>query len=223
MSAKHAVIETVSDSAYPIPSYVRARAHITNLIGNKALRHCNEKTAKPAVTVDALLHWAYAREKVHLARLPGLDMGARLRPRGFATSASSERVGAAVGSSMNMGFEAPRDAYAVASVVNGVRDAALLRERALIGEAPDWTPRPVVTWEQGPAIYGRDAKGRVGRRIVAYVVFARGDLPAIVEERRAVYSRWVAALSAVRDALVADDLLADHVLVDDLPATAPWL
>lgn len=208
------------DSADPMAMCERAGAHTKDIpsslppYGTKALK---------AVTAAELLHWAFAREKVHLARLPGFDAGPRLKPRGHAATASSERIGAAVGSSMNLGFEAPRDAYAVAAAVAGIgHDAVLVRERALIGEPPDWTPYPAIWWEQGAPIYGKDARGRHGRRIVGYAVYARGDLAAIVDERRSVYRRWAVGVAVVHATLVAQDMLADHALTDALPALEPW-
>jgi hypothetical protein len=220
MKPKQVVDMSVSDSANPIPMRERARPHAKGI--PSSLPPYDTKACK-AVAIDTLLHWAFAREKVHLARPPGLDIGVRLKPRGFAAQSSSERIGAAVGSSMNLGFEAPRDAYAVAAAVAALRgDAGLVREYALIGEAPDWTPYPVIWWERGPPIYGRDHRGRVGRRVVAYCVAARGDLDALVDERRAVYGRWAAGVAAVHGALVENDALSDHVLTQVLPPPQPW-
>lgn len=209
------------DSADPIPLHERAGAPAISV--SSSLPPYVTKTGLKAVGTAELLQWAYAREKVHLARPCGMDFGVRLRPRGFAAASSSERIGAAVGSSMNLGFEAPRDAYAVAEAVQGSGEAKLLWEYAMIGHAPDWAPDPVIRWEQGPPIYGRDGRGRSGRRIVGYAVAARGDLPAQIEARRRVYARWAAGIARVRKLLLDAQALTRHTLTDELPPLTPWV
>jgi hypothetical protein len=103
------------DSDDPMALHVRARPHakpITN-----SLPPCDQNSRK-AVDVLWLLHWAFVREKVHLARLPGLLMGATLRK---GSKDTTSKLGGDIGDSMNMGFEAPADVYAVKHAINGLR------------------------------------------------------------------------------------------------------
>lgn len=218
MKASQAVDISVRDSDDPIPLHVRAGAPAMGISSSL----CHFDTGKTEIAVAALLQWAYGREKVHLARPEGFAGAVMMPPRGFATVASSERIGAAVGSSMNLGFEAPRDAYAVASAVQKSGEAKLLWEYALIGHAPDWTPNPEVWWEQGPPIYGRDGRGRTGRRIIGYTVAVRGDLAETVDERRRVYGRWAGAMARVRQRLLDSQALTAHALTAELPPLKPW-
>jgi len=120
-----------------------------------------------------------------------------------------------------MGFEAPRDAYAVAEAVSRCGDPGLVRQWALIGEAPDWTPEPVITWEKGSPIWGRWEKKR-RLRIVGYHVFAHGDVPAIVDERRSVYRRWAIAVAKVHGMLAEPGVLHDHQLAGAPAPLTPW-
>lgn len=209
-----------SDREEYIPLCGRAGAHAINI--SSSLPPYDTKQSRKAVATADLLQWAYGREKVHLARPEGFAGAVMMSPRGFATVASSERIGAAVGSSMNLGFEAPRDAYAVASAVQKSGEAKLLWEYALIGHAPDWTPNPEVWWEQGPPIYGRDGRGRTGRRIIGYTVAVRGDLAETVDERRRVYGRWAGAMARVRQRLLDSQALTAHALTAELPPLTPW-
>lgn len=217
MMAKQPVDGAVSDSANHPGPHVRARPHVRGPGNNSLILPKKINTVK----TEDLLHWAFAREKVHMARAAGLDAGMRLRPQGFAKSSSSERIGAAVGSSMNLGFEAPRDAYAAMAAVMALGgDAALVRERALIGTPPEWTPDPVIWFEQGPPLVGKDKRNR--RIIVGYCVFSRGDLPALVEARRATYRRWAQGITRVHARLMQPGVLADHALSLELPPFEPW-
>lgn len=201
------------------------RQHIARLHACEALSDHSPRLPRPPkiISIEELLYWAYAREKVHLARAPGLDVATSFTPRGFPGQASSERIGTAVGSSLNLGFEAPRDAYAVRHAVGRSGEPALVMQRALIGKPPDWTPYPVITWDKGPPIYGRVLIQKRRIKIIGYWVYARGDLPEIVDERRSVYGRWAHALRRLHAALSAPGMLADHDLADDLPPRAPWI
>lgn len=180
-------------------------------------------TGLPVLTVEGLLQWAYGHEKVHLAREPGMDGAMRARPAGFAAQSSSERIGAAVGTSLNLGFEAPADAYAVARAVEASGAAHLLREYALAGGRPDWTPRPAIVAVPGGGghVAHTDAKGRT--RLYPFRTFSyRGDLPAIVAERRAIYGRWARGVAAVHAALSQPGALVAYALTGDAPPLAPW-
>lgn len=177
-----------------------------------------------AVTVEWLLNWAYAREKVHLARLPGMGASAVFAPRGFPGASSSERVGVAVGSSMNLGFEAPADAYAVAWAVNDLgRMARPVREYGLMGSRPDWTPHPVIVAERGRTGNALHIDRRGKRHICPFRLFVyRGDVEAIVAERRRGYSAWARAVTQVHGALAAPGVLTAHNLLPSLPPISPW-
>lgn len=209
------------DSDDPMALRARARPHakpITN-----SLPPCDQNSRK-AVTVEWLLHWAFVREKVHLARLPGLLMGPSLS-QGSRDSLS--KIGAAVGSSMNLGFEAPADAYAVKRAVEGLggADTRLVMECALANAAPDWTPHPVITVERGKTGHAWHLTNRGKKSVSApFRLFKyRGDLPEIVETRRAVYLQWADAVRRVHAVLSEADMLADHELTAEKPALRPWL
>lgn len=178
------------------------------------------------VRIDDLLHWAYIREKVENARPPGLDLGIIIRPRGHASSASSERIGAAVGSSSNLGFEAPRDAYAVERAVRMSGAAYQLRLFVLAYDCrpPDWIANPVIHWEIGRAEYGewRRKSGRKQRRVTWYHVRPIGDLPAIVEEARNNYRAWARGIAKAHALLSEPGALQDHQLDQWLPPLEPW-
>jgi len=182
-----------------------------------------EKVRK-AVTVEALLTWAYVREKVHLARDPGLGTGAGFRPRGFPGSSSSERIGAAVGSSMNFGFVAPADAYKVRDAVEECGAPGLVRNYALIGSRPDWTPVPRLKSRPDRKFSVADPDLRDGKGrpciLTGWTFTWSGDLPEHVDERRERYARWARAISRVHAALAGR--LAQHELLPDLPREKPW-
>jgi hypothetical protein len=133
------------------------------------------------------------RENIELARPQGLNLGVIIRPRGFAKSASSERISA----------------------------ASLVRSIAKLGEPPDWTPAPIITWEMGAPLYGRwDRKRRL--RVIGYQVFARGDVPAINDQRCQVYRSWAAVIARPHVLLSDPGTLQDFALGQWLPLLEPW-
>jgi len=103
---------------------------------------------KKTIAIETLLEWAYVRENVHLAREPGWQ-GAVFNP-GWGGRDSTERIGAAVGSSMNLGFVAPADAYAVRDAVEACGAANLVRAYAMTGRRPDWIPSRRCTRNRAP-------------------------------------------------------------------------
>jgi hypothetical protein len=130
-----------------------------------------------------------------------------------------------ISSSMNLGFEAPPDAYAVAHAV-AVQGpmARAIYQYALMGPDahPDWTPHPVILVERGKTGQTMHiAPG--GKRHLAPFRMVRfvGDLPAIVEERRRGYGDWARAVRAVHRWL-SDRGLSGHALSAEQPALAPW-
>jgi hypothetical protein len=201
---------------------VRAGAGVKGYIAS--LPPHKEIKPKKLVDVLTLLEWAFVREQVLRARDPAFGKDAVFRPRGLGGRDSTERIGAAVGTSMNLGFLAPVDAYAVLQAVRCCGEAALVRQHALAMSIPNWVPCPVV-WSQPlrcEMISDPVLKDRKGRPLVVEVYpFAwRGDLPEIVAERRAVYRRWALGVAQVHTALVGR--LADHALTDVLPPPEPW-
>jgi hypothetical protein len=169
---------------------------------------------KTSITIEELLHWAFAREKVHMARpagMPGLPM---MPPRGGRDSTAAIGGG---GGGMNMGFEAPADAYAVMRAVDDLGGiAGLVREYALIGAPPDWTPHPVIRVRHGDTV--NDSRTRKPSFCMFIYV---GDLPEHVLQRRQRYARWAQGLAIVHASL-ADAGLQRYDLAPDLPPLAPW-
>jgi len=179
---------------------------------------------KKTTTIETLLEWAYVREKVHLAREPGFGGSAMFRPRGFFGADSSERIGVGAGSSMNLGFMAPADAYSVRDAVDGCGAANLVRAYAITGRRPDWIPQPKMHTRPGAhfAVADPELKGRNGRPIVVegWTFTWGGDLPEIVEERRQTYRRWARAIARVHKALAGR--LIEHALLPYVPPVEPW-
>jgi hypothetical protein len=101
--------------------------------------------------LEELLHWAFAREKVHLARLPGLPYTPHSSGRD-----STGAIGMGGGGGNNIGFEAPADAYVVMWAVDALGGiASVVREFALIGAPPPWTPDPVIRVRRGYTVVDR--------------------------------------------------------------------
>lgn len=225
MTARQTVSKIGMHGDVSIALHERGRAGVKGV--GMSLNPSSKESSLSLVTVEWLLGWAYARERVHLARVPGMGEAVLFAARGFPTSSSSERIGAAVGSSMNLGFEAPADAYAVMHAVDAQgAAAAMLRRYALMGgnARPDWTPRPVIRTQAGAKGQSLhvDASGK--HRLCPFQLFSyRGDLAAIVEERRQVYGAWARGVASVHRALNVPGRLAAYALAPDLPPLAPWL
>jgi len=193
-----------------------------NRISTNGLAGLTDTRPCQVVSVEWMLQWAYVREKVQFARLPGLGESPGFAPRGMPSVSSSERIGAAVGTSMNLGFEAPADAYAVKGVVDALTADTkwLVYEHALIGARPDWTPRPQITYRRGGVQYRRDGKGRL--RVDFYVIVWVGDLPEVVAERRRAYLLWARGVKRLHAELSRPGVLRHHRLLNDLPPLQPW-
>lgn len=174
------------------------------------------------VTVEDLVNWAYGRELVHRARRPGFAglLAGGPRSGGFDSSA---QLGAGVNSSMNLGFEAPGDAYVVERLVEALPPAMKreVRDYAISGTRPDWIEDPMIVCHRGPAIYGVNERRR--RTLIGYAVSFHGDLPEHVAMMRGKYAAWWDGLLLVRDALRdSPELLTDHAMDDRLPPQKPW-
>jgi hypothetical protein len=173
--------------------------------------------------VEWLLHWAYVREKVHLARPMGSEPETWSRgPR--MGGDSSDKLGAMISSSLNLGFEAHPDAYAVMQAAGAHDEWRLLRDYAMMASRPDWTPRPVIRTVIGKAGHAMHIDKRGKRTLCQFRLFTyRGDMPEIVAERRARYRRWACAVADVHRALSKVGALAAHAVSLDLPKLTPWL
>jgi hypothetical protein len=204
---------------------LRAQARPCARVVSISLPPLEKEKSRKAVTIEVLLEWAYGREKVRLAREPSFGESAMFRPRAFGGVDSSQRIGAAVGSSMNLGFMAPADAYAVRDAVEACGAANLVRAYAMTGRRPDWIPQPKMHTRPGAyfAVADPDLKGRNGRPIVieGWTFFWCGDLPEIVEERRQTYRRWAQGIARVHAEL--QHRLVAHALKPDLPPAERWL
>ncbi len=203
-------------------SHMRARPHAKAI--TPSLSPPNGELSRKAVGVEWLLGWAYAREKVHLARPPGMPLLANVIGAG---RDSTSHLGVGSGARNNMGFEAPPDAYAVMRAVDALdrSDAMLVRTYALMGGAarPDWTPMPVIRCEPGKNTgYALHIDKRKRRTLCPFRTFIyRGDLPEIVAERRRVYRQWAESVAQVHGMLQAGEL-QHHELTGELPPLAPW-
>lgn len=210
------------DDDDPMALCERARPHakpITN-----SLPPCDQNSRK-AVDVLWLLHWAFVREKVHLARPQGMDGVFCRPPMGYADSTLS--VGSGGSGSGYFGFKAPADAYAVLRAVEALGlPGKLVREYAMIGlgARPDWTPEPVITVERGKTGHAWHLTNRGKKSVSApFRLFKyRGDLPEIVEQRRMIYTVWANAVASLHDGLTVQGKLVAHELTADLPPARPW-
>ncbi len=204
-----------SDRAQSGPKRVRARAHAKGI--TYALSPCEKKT----IDIESLLYWAYAREKVHLARPQGIGLAACPPPGGARDSTLA--IGGGGGAGNNLGFEAPADAYAVKRAVDGLGPgrARLVQHYAIAGCRPDWTPRPMIWAEPGASgnCVHIDRKNR--RYVCAFRLFTyRGDLPEIVASRRRRYAMWAQAVGELGRELRG--VLSAFTLSGDPPPPCPW-
>jgi len=177
------------------------------------------------VTIGWLLHWAFAREKVHLARPEGMA-GALWNPSRSGSDSTLTIGGGGMGGGSNLGFAAPADAYAVHRAVKAQGGVAkVIQTYAMMGvdARPDWTPHPVITVERGKTGYAHEIIRPGKYRLCPFRLFRyRGDLPEIVDQRRRVYSDWAETVRAVHEMLRAPGQLSAHRLVADVPPVAPW-
>lgn len=160
------------------------------------------------------MRWAYAREKVHLARPIGMPGLPSQPPRGVADSTLAMGGGSGGG---NIGFEAPVDAYAVLYAVEALGGiASTVREYAMIGHAPEWTPIPMIRVKRGDTVLDR----RNRRPLFCEFQYV-GDLPEHVRQRRERYSRWAQAIADVHKTL-SSVTLQRFTLLPTMPPLAPW-
>ena len=94
--------------------------------------------------------------------------------------------------------------------------ARLVREYAIVGTRPDWTPCPAIR-----VLHGKTRYNAAGKRPIFCEVAYTGDLPEHVAARRRRYALWAQAIASVYASLVRTELRR-HVLSPDLPPLAPW-
>lgn len=210
----------------------------------------NRPAPKPAkeISVERLLQWAYAVEKVRGAP----SWGAGGVGRGWGETAE------AAGSGCHP------DALIVDRLVTQLSEstAHLVRDHALACTRPDWRPKARHRYEPlyvdpegkpappasrfptlGMAMFthpdtcrcqglahlceARDVKWRVGQKGWPYCPAIERDNPAEVQAfREAWYIPWVGALEVIRDAFRAQShgaVLAAHTVTEALPPLTPWL
>lgn len=208
----------VGVSADQIGSHMRARAHTKPI--SSSLKHFDHDS-RETVDIGWLLHWAFARELVHKAGM-----------RNFAPITTGHdsiaRLGAVVDHSMNLGFDAPHDAYTVAAAVAACGAEALVVRYALMGvdACPEWTPNPVVRSHPAGRFEVADPvlKSNRGKPVmlIGYAFVWRGDVPEIVSARREVYQIWAEALHKIHADLCKPGMLGRFQLSAEVPEIEPW-
>jgi hypothetical protein len=199
---------------------------------------------KRQVTVQALLEWAYAVERVSASGGDGAGLlEAERRAAGVVvpgrsmTGALADQAALGVRVSGGGGLSCCHDdAELVDRVVSRWLEPG---ERALVvtyarsRSVPDWMPAARHRWEPRRKFNaGRTGQwkpevvtfveGRVGQ-VPAYCPIVERDAPETVGRARAIYAQWRAALFVVHDALVRDGVtLTAHTLVQGFPPSTPW-
>ena len=193
--------------------------------------------------VQALLEWAFMREKV---RLEWFDERP-VEERGFGYGIEYVLLRRAqLGCRVDGGGESPRhdDAELVAAIVAGIppeqggrRMALLVAELARTGLTMDWMPGAVPQvvpreWKRtkhGPRAATRvvgvervRTRGRWREVEVRMCPITFDPSPQQIESARDAYTRWRTALGWVRDAIRASRMLRDHELLEALPVDRPW-
>jgi hypothetical protein len=218
MSVMKAVSGSGRDSANESPPIcARARPHTRTHSTTLPI------SPKKTIAVEDLLNWAYCREKVHLARPMGVE-GLRFGPPAEPRDSLMTMFSGANHGSMNLGFEAPADAYVVASVAEGLGGLArsLVIQHAKVSTRPDWLPAPSIHFEDDGPMYDYD-KRRGRRTCVGHMVSPHGDLPEHVEMMRRTYVAWIDGLRCVRDSLRDSvSLLKTFDVSEELPPKKPW-
>lgn len=185
---------------------------------------------------DALI-WAFMREKVQLARLPGLGITGRPVGHGFPHTDPVARIGCGGHASLNLGFDAPADAYVLQDAVHALpRDYAytlpawclsavnpnpagridlqqLVMRYAATGTRPDYCehPRPLAAIDGGP-VYDMN-----NHRALYSVVLWSGDPPETVMRIRTRFLVWRIALETLRNDLKDCRKFRALRITDDLP------
>jgi hypothetical protein len=185
--------------------------------------------ARRELSIEEALVWAFQRERVHLARVPGLGVAGRRVANGFAHADPIARMGVGVNVSLNLGFEAPADAYPISYAVRelperyafdvpGCDEPGELNVRRLVfdcartGTQPAYcaNPRPLAV-ENGGLVY--DANNRPWYSVVTY----RGDTTEGVIRARTIFLVWRIALEALRDRLQKSNCFKSLSITDELP------
>jgi len=201
---------------------------------------------KHALDVQAILEWAFGREKAQLELPP--PPNADEEPHGYGLEyvlIQRAQLGCLVdGGRYKMGNYTHPDAEIVAAIVagmpdnlGGIRMAIRVVELARAGLTPDWMPGAVprcVPVETRRNQHGVRAKTEVvgtacviyrGRQrtveILACPVTWRPHPDQITGARRA-YEDWWLALGWVHDGVVAGGMLRDFEVSEAMPKWRPW-
>lgn len=198
---------------------------------------------KRAMTVKALLEWAYAVERVSVSGGSGLfeaerrAAGVRVPGRSMTGAlADQAALGARVsgGGGLSCCHE---DAELVDRVVHRWLDGderALVVSHAKMRSEPDWMPaarhrlEPRRRFKRArsndwvPEVV-TEIDGRPGR-VPAHCPIVERDSPETVARARAIYTQWRAALFVLHEALSGEGInLTGHTLIALFPHHAPWV
>ncbi len=211
------------------------------------LERIHRKRQEPrALGVQAILEWAFGREKAQLELPPPQDVDVEAQGYGLEyVLYQRAQLGCQIdGGRYKIGSYTHEDAEAVAAVVanlpdalGGKRMAIRIAELARAGLTPDWMPGAVprcVPVEVRRNQHGVRAKteivgtahvtwrGRTRRvDILACPVTWRPHPDQIRDARRA-YEAWWQALDWVREGLVSGGLLREMVVSESMPKRRPW-
>jgi len=201
---------------------------------------------KRALSVQAVLEWAFGREKAQLELPPPPNMDEE--PHGYGMEyvlIQRAQLGCQVdGGRHKTGSYTHEDAEAVAAIVagmpdslGGIRMAIRIAELARAGLTPDWMPGAVprcVPVETRRNQHGVRAKTEVvgiervqyrGRwrtvDVLACPVTWRPHPDQISGARRA-YEDWWLALGWVREGFVEDGMLREMAVSEVMPKRWPW-
>lgn len=198
---------------------------------------------KRALSIKALLEWAYSIERVGASGGAVGLLEAERRAAGYAVSARSmtgaladqAALGARVagGGSLNYCHD---DAELVERVVSRALTPAPRTLVVLSAETcshPDWRPdarhrlEPVKVYAHAATARWRPEviTSQPGKRgaVAAYCPIVERDAPDAVAADRSRYTAWRAALVWLRAQPGLTDGLRKHVLTDELPPDRPWL
>jgi len=201
---------------------------------------------KRALSVQAILEWAFGREKAQLELPP--PQNAHEEPRGYGLEyvlIQRAQLGCQVdGGRHKMGSYTHEDAEVVAAIVagmpdslGGIRMAIRVAELARAGLTPDWMPSavprcvPVETRRNQhgvratTVVVGIERVQYRGRwrtvEVLACPVTWRPH-PDQIDGARRAYEDWWLALGWVRDGLMAGAMLRDFEVSNAMPKVNPW-
>jgi len=201
---------------------------------------------KRALGVQAILEWAFGREKAQL-ELPPPPM-ANEEPHGYGLEyvlIQRAQLGCQVdGGRHKTGSYTHEDAEVVAAIVagmpdnlGGIRMAIRVAELARAGLTPDWMPGavprcvPVETRRNQHGVRATTVvvgvereqyRGRWRRVEVLACPVTWRPHPDQIDGARRAYEDWWLALDWVRDGLVAGNMLREMAVGGGMPKRRPW-